>query len=90
MIQRQPYLPRFMAGGPGNPMGARALYLGNTIYRIHGTNEPASIGKPASSGCRSGGWPRARALEDEPIASLETDKVAVEDRRRLLAFLEAL
>jgi len=51
MIQRQPYLPRFMAGGPGNPMGARALYLGSTIYRIHGTNEPQTIGKFVSSGC---------------------------------------
>ncbi|MGE4371885.1 MAG: L,D-transpeptidase family protein [Xanthobacter sp.] len=51
MIERQPYLPRFMAGGPGNPMGARALYLGSTIYRIHGTNEPQTIGKFVSSGC---------------------------------------
>ncbi|MGQ3671299.1 L,D-transpeptidase [Xanthobacter sp. TB0136] len=51
MIARQPYLPRFMAGGPGNPMGARALYLGSTIYRIHGTNEPQTIGKFVSSGC---------------------------------------
>lgn len=51
MIQRQPYLPRFMAGGPGNPMGARALYLGSTIYRIHGTNQPETIGQAISSGC---------------------------------------
>src|SRR5688572_17413039 len=51
MIQRQPYLPRFMAGGPGNPMGARALYLGDTIYRIHGTNQPHTIGSAVSSGC---------------------------------------
>jgi lipoprotein-anchoring transpeptidase ErfK/SrfK len=51
MIQRQPYLPRFMAGGPGNPMGARALYLGNTVYRIHGTNAPETIGQAVSSGC---------------------------------------
>lgn len=51
MIQRQPYLPRFMAGGPGNPMGARALYLGSTIYRIHGTNQPETIGHAISSGC---------------------------------------
>jgi len=51
MIQRQPYLPRFMAGGPGNPMGARALYLGDTIYRIHGTNQPQTIGQAVSSGC---------------------------------------
>jgi lipoprotein-anchoring transpeptidase ErfK/SrfK len=51
MIARQPYLPRFMAGGPGNPLGARAMYLGGTIYRIHGTNQPSSIGKQVSSGC---------------------------------------
>jgi lipoprotein-anchoring transpeptidase ErfK/SrfK len=51
MIERQPYLPRFMAGGPGNPMGARALYLGKTIYRVHGTNQPSTIGKFVSSGC---------------------------------------
>jgi lipoprotein-anchoring transpeptidase ErfK/SrfK len=51
MIVRQPYLPRFMAGGPGNPLGARALYLGNTIYRIHGTNQPQTIGQSVSSGC---------------------------------------
>ena len=51
MIARQPYLPRFMAGGPGNPMGARAMYLGNSIYRIHGTNQPSSIGQKVSSGC---------------------------------------
>jgi len=51
MITRQPYLPRFMAGGPGNPLGARALYLGNTVYRIHGTNQPQTIGQSVSSGC---------------------------------------
>jgi lipoprotein-anchoring transpeptidase ErfK/SrfK len=51
MIERQPYLPRFMAGGPGNPLGARALYLGDTIYRIHGTNQPKTIGHAVSSGC---------------------------------------
>ncbi len=51
MIERQPYLPRFMAGGDGNPLGARALYLGKTIYRIHGTNQPSTIGKFVSSGC---------------------------------------
>ncbi len=51
MLQRQPYLPRFMAGGPGNPLGARAMYLGNTIYRIHGTNAPDTIGHQVSSGC---------------------------------------
>jgi lipoprotein-anchoring transpeptidase ErfK/SrfK len=51
MIERQPYLPRFMAGGEGNPLGARALYLGNTLYRIHGTNQPSTIGHFVSSGC---------------------------------------
>ena len=51
MIARQPYLPRWVGGGPGNPLGARALYLGNTAYRIHGTNDPHSIGKHVSSGC---------------------------------------
>ncbi len=51
MIARQPYLPRFMAGGPSNPLGARAMYLGNTIYRIHGTNAPETIGQNVSSGC---------------------------------------
>jgi lipoprotein-anchoring transpeptidase ErfK/SrfK len=51
MIERQPYLPRFMAGGDGNPLGARALYLGKTIYRIHGTNQPSTIGTFVSSGC---------------------------------------
>ena len=48
---RQPYLPRFMAGGPGNPLGARAMYLGETEFRIHGTNKPDTIGKRVSSGC---------------------------------------
>jgi len=51
MIARQPYLPRFMAGGPGNPMGARALYISGTVYRIHGTNAPQTIGTAVSSGC---------------------------------------
>lgn len=51
MLQRQPYLPRFMAGGPGNPLGARAMYIGGTVYRIHGTNAPSTIGKQVSSGC---------------------------------------
>jgi lipoprotein-anchoring transpeptidase ErfK/SrfK len=51
MIERQPYLPRFMAGGDTNPLGARALYLGNTLYRIHGTNQPSTIGTFVSSGC---------------------------------------
>jgi len=51
MIVRQPYLPRWMAGGPGNPLGARALYIGTTVYRIHGTNAPETIGQAVSSGC---------------------------------------
>jgi lipoprotein-anchoring transpeptidase ErfK/SrfK len=51
MVGRQPYLPRFMAGGPGNPLGARALYLGHTVFRIHGTNQPETIGHAISSGC---------------------------------------
>ena len=51
MIRRQPYLPRFVAGGPGNPLGARAMYLSGTVYRIHGTNQPSTIGKQVSSGC---------------------------------------
>jgi lipoprotein-anchoring transpeptidase ErfK/SrfK len=51
MRKRRPELPAYMAGGPKNPLGARAIYIGGTIYRIHGTNEPSSIGKSASSGC---------------------------------------
>ena len=51
MLERQPYLPRFMAGGPGNPLGARAMYLGASVYRIHGTNDPSTIGHRVSSGC---------------------------------------
>jgi lipoprotein-anchoring transpeptidase ErfK/SrfK len=51
MIVRQPYLPRFMAGGETNPLGARAFYLGKTVYRIHGTNQPSTIGTFVSSGC---------------------------------------
>jgi lipoprotein-anchoring transpeptidase ErfK/SrfK len=51
MLKRQPYLPRMMAGGPGNPLGARAMYIGGTEYRIHGTNNPSTIGTHVSSGC---------------------------------------
>ena len=51
MLQRRPDLPRYMAGGPDNPLGARAMYLGNTLYRIHGSNEPWTIGTNVSSGC---------------------------------------
>ncbi len=51
MLKRRPDLPRHMAGGPDNPLGARAMYLGSTMYRIHGTNEPGTIGQAVSSGC---------------------------------------
>jgi lipoprotein-anchoring transpeptidase ErfK/SrfK len=51
MIARQPYLPRMTSGGPGNPLGARAMYIGGTMYRIHGTNDPSTIGRQVSSGC---------------------------------------
>ena len=51
MVGRQPYLPRFVAGGSGNPLGARALYLGHTVFRIYGTNQPETIGHAVSSGC---------------------------------------
>ena len=51
MLARQPSLPHFMAGGPNNPLGARAMYLGSTLYRIHGSNEPWTIGHNVSSGC---------------------------------------
>ncbi len=51
MLRRRPDLPHFMAGGPNNPLGARAMYLGSTLYRIHGSNEPWTIGQAVSSGC---------------------------------------
>ncbi len=51
MLRRRPDLPRFMAGGPANPLGARAMYLGSSLYRIHGSNEPWTIGQAVSSGC---------------------------------------
>jgi lipoprotein-anchoring transpeptidase ErfK/SrfK len=51
MLRRKPELPHFMPGGPENPLGARALYLGDTLYRIHGSNEPWTIGTQVSSGC---------------------------------------
>ena len=51
MLLRRPDLPAHMAGGPGNPLGARALYLGSSLYRIHGTNDPSTIGQNVSSGC---------------------------------------
>jgi lipoprotein-anchoring transpeptidase ErfK/SrfK len=68
MVARQPYLPRFMAGGPSNPLGARALYLGNSIYRIHGTNSPSTIGGRVSSGC-------IRMLNDDVVDLYQRVKV---------------
>ena len=81
MLQRQPYLPRFMAGGPGNPLGARALYLGGTVYRIHGTNAPETIGTQVSSGC-------IRMLNEDVIdlygrVGVGTKVVVLPDRPRL-------
>jgi lipoprotein-anchoring transpeptidase ErfK/SrfK len=80
MIARQPYLPRFMAGGPGNPLGARAMYLGGTVYRIHGTNAPGTIGTHVSSGC-------IRLLNADVIdlysrVSIGTKVVVLPDERR--------
>lgn len=68
MIERQPYLPRFMAGGETNPLGARALYLGKTVYRIHGTNQPSTIGTFVSSGC-------IRLVNDDVIDLFQRVKV---------------
>jgi lipoprotein-anchoring transpeptidase ErfK/SrfK len=68
MIRRRPDLPRFMPGGPENPMGARALYLGSSLYRIHGSNEPETIGQAVSSGC-------IRMLNEDVIDLYERVKV---------------
>ncbi len=76
MIARQPYLPRYMAGGPGNPLGARAMYLGGTVYRIHGTNAPATIGTRVlvrlhsshQSGCRRSLYARQRRHQGDRAA----------------------
>jgi lipoprotein-anchoring transpeptidase ErfK/SrfK len=89
MVARQPYLPRWVAGGPGNPLGARALYLGNTEYRIHGTNDPTTIGKRVSSGCirlrnedvedlfnRVGVGTKVVVLPNQQRASLDQDRAA--------------
>jgi lipoprotein-anchoring transpeptidase ErfK/SrfK len=83
MLQRQPYLPRFMAGGPSNPLGARAMYLGGTIYRIHGTNAPETIGSHVSSGC-------IRMVNEDVIdlynrVNIGTKVVVLPDRPRLQA-----
>jgi lipoprotein-anchoring transpeptidase ErfK/SrfK len=82
MVARQPYLPRWIGGGPGNPLGARALYLGNTDYRIHGTNDPTSIGKHMSSGC-------IRLLNADVIdlynrVGIGTEVIVLPDRRAAL------
>jgi lipoprotein-anchoring transpeptidase ErfK/SrfK len=68
MLKRRPDLPRFMPGGPENPMGARAMYLGSTLYRIHGSNEPETIGQAVSSGC-------IRMLNEDVIDLYERAKV---------------
>jgi lipoprotein-anchoring transpeptidase ErfK/SrfK len=80
MIARQPYLPRWVAGGPGNPLGARAMYLKGTLYRIHGTNDPSSIGRRMSSGC-------IRMLNEDAIdlynrVRIGTKVVVLPDTRR--------
>jgi lipoprotein-anchoring transpeptidase ErfK/SrfK len=68
MLKRRPDLPRYMAGGPDNPMGARAMYLGRTLYRIHGSNEPETIGQAVSSGC-------IRMVNDDVIDLYERARV---------------
>jgi lipoprotein-anchoring transpeptidase ErfK/SrfK len=80
MISRQPYLPRFVAGGPGNPLGARALYLSGTLYRIHGTNQPTSIGYHVSSGCIR--MTNADVIDLYDRVQLRTKVVVLPDRRR--------
>lgn len=68
MLRRRPDLPRYMAGGPENPLGARALYLGDTLYRIHGSNEPDTIGSAVSSGC-------IRMLNDDVVDLYERVRI---------------
>lgn len=68
MLKRRPDLPRFMPGGPENPMGARAMYLGSSLYRIHGSNEPETIGQAVSSGC-------IRMVNDDVIDLFERTRV---------------
>jgi len=68
MLQRRPDLPRYMAGGPENPLGARAMYLGGSLYRIHGSNEPETIGQAVSSGC-------IRMLNEDVVDLYERVKV---------------
>jgi lipoprotein-anchoring transpeptidase ErfK/SrfK len=71
MLRRRPDLPRFMPGGPENPMGARAMYLGSSLYRIHGSNEPETIGQAVSSGC-------IRMLNEDVIDLYERVKVGAQ------------
>jgi lipoprotein-anchoring transpeptidase ErfK/SrfK len=68
MLKRRPDLPRYMEGGPANPLGARALYLGSSLYRIHGTNEPWTIGEAVSSGC-------IRMMNDDVVDLYERARV---------------
>ena len=68
MLRRRPDLPRHMAGGPDNPLGARAMYLGSSLYRIHGSNEPDTIGQAVSSGC-------IRMLNDDVVDLYDRVKV---------------
>jgi lipoprotein-anchoring transpeptidase ErfK/SrfK len=68
MLKRRPDLPRYMPGGPENPLGARAMYLGSSLYRIHGSNEPETIGQAVSSGC-------IRMLNDDVIDLYDRAKV---------------
>jgi lipoprotein-anchoring transpeptidase ErfK/SrfK len=80
MISRQPYLPRFVAGGLGNPLGARALYLSGTLYRIHGTNQPSTIGQHVSSGCIR--MTNADVIDLYNRAQVGTKVVVLPDHRR--------
>jgi lipoprotein-anchoring transpeptidase ErfK/SrfK len=80
MISRQPYLRGFVAGGPGNPLGARALYLSGTLYRIHGTNQPSSIGRHVSSGCIR--MTNADVIDLYSRVQLGTKVVVLADHRR--------
>ncbi|WP_245943800.1 L,D-transpeptidase [Acuticoccus kandeliae] len=90
MIDRQPWLPEWMPGGPENPLGARALYLGSTLYRIHGTHQDESIGYAVSSGC-------IRMLNEDVMDLYERVKIGTEvvvlgpnsDRSGLLAAISA-
>jgi lipoprotein-anchoring transpeptidase ErfK/SrfK len=68
MLKRRPDLPRYMKGGPDNPLGARAMYLGSSLYRIHGSNEPETIGQAVSSGC-------IRMINEDVIDLFERVKV---------------